>query len=152
MSKTKKCSKCKQRKGLSAFFKDNTYADGFYPICKVCFKKQCKKDLSINKTDLHKDVELASKARERSWLNQGINLTWEGYLTMLQRQDNKCAICKIPAKGLKKALAVDHDHATGKIRGLLCNSCNQMLGKAKDNLTILQNAIEYLGDWKLPFE
>lgn len=43
---------------------------------------------------------------------------------------------------------VDHDHETGKVRGLLCNSCNVMLGHSKDDVAILQKGIEYLNRMK----
>jgi hypothetical protein len=55
--------------------------------------------------------------------------------------DGTCGICGcVP----KEKLALDHDHSTGKIRGLLCMACNTALGKFKDDTSILQRAIEYL--------
>lgn len=62
-------------------------------------------------------------------------------------QGNSCKICKTPQKelvGKKTRLCVDHCHTTGKIRGLLCEKCNTMLGMAKDSILTLQSAIEYL--------
>lgn len=55
-----------------------------------------------------------------------------------------CDICGMPEDGRFTNLSIDHDHNTGKIRGMLCNSCNLGLGKFKDNLEILQKAIDYL--------
>ena len=49
--------------------------------------------------------------------------------------------------GSGRRLAVDHNHTTGKVRGLLCSNCNTLLGKAKDNVNILQAAIDYLNDF-----
>lgn len=63
----------------------------------------------------------------------------ESYIKLKEMSDNKCNICKE-----EKILCVDHCHETGKIRGLLCHDCNLLLGKAKDDITILQNSIEYL--------
>jgi hypothetical protein len=62
---------------------------------------------------------------------------------LLKKQGNVCAIC---GKGLEKdkRLAVDHNHKTGKIRGLLCVNCNMMLGMSKDNINTLKSAIKYL--------
>jgi len=60
------------------------------------------------------------------------------------RQDGCCAICSQPEKDSKRLLHLDHCHTTGHIRGLLCNRCNFLLGIARDNVHILQAAIEYL--------
>lgn len=65
-------------------------------------------------------------------------------IQLLIRQDGCCAICGQSEKDLKKQLCIDHCHITGKIRGLLCNRCNWLLGHAKDNMYILQAAIKYL--------
>lgn len=65
------------------------------------------------------------------------------YNAMLDRQDGKCAICKDKCKSGKR-LCVDHDHATGRVRGLLCSRCNTALGSLDDDTTRLQMAIDYL--------
>ena len=67
---------------------------------------------------------------------------------MAEAQGYKCAICERPEteirNGLVKHLAVDHDHATGKVRALLCAACNTGLGKFKDDPDVLKKAIAYL--------
>lgn len=64
---------------------------------------------------------------------------------MLEEQHGVCAICGKPeTKPNAKYLAVDHDHKTGEVRGLLCNNCNRALGLLQDNTEVLQNAINYL--------
>jgi hypothetical protein len=74
------------------------------------------------------------------------NFSLEEFNRILHGQDGACAVCKevkhIEEKG--KRLHVDHCHATGKIRGLLCSSCNITLGHAKDNVTRLKSLIGYL--------
>lgn len=62
---------------------------------------------------------------------------------MVKSQDGLCAICNRVCKVLVK-LSIDHDHATGKIRGLLCKSCNSALGLFEDNVDFLRSAIDYL--------
>jgi hypothetical protein len=65
------------------------------------------------------------------------------YKRILKSQNGVCAICG----GLNKChntLAVDHDHLTGRIRGLLCSRCNIAIGGARDSITILQKCIDYL--------
>lgn len=71
------------------------------------------------------------------------------YAVMLEAQKGVCAICKQAEthkhqNGSVRSLAVDHCHGSGKIRGLLCGSCNTMIGQAKDDPVILRAAIEYL--------
>lgn len=69
---------------------------------------------------------------------------------LAEKQDNSCAICgthrdDIPHAAFKyNPLVIDHDHKTGKVRGLLCPTCNNMLGHAKDNIQVLASAITYL--------
>ena len=63
---------------------------------------------------------------------------------MLEKQNNCCNICKRPQNEFKQVLAVDHDHNTGIVRGLLCAKCNRALGAYNDSIDILLNAIEHL--------
>jgi len=58
---------------------------------------------------------------------------------MAEKQKNKCLICDSEEK-----LVIDHNHKTGKIRGLLCSNCNCAIGLLKDDSTILESAITYL--------
>jgi hypothetical protein len=68
---------------------------------------------------------------------------------MLTSQGDSCKICSTSEPGGKgSAFHVDHCHESGLVRGLLCMACNIMLGKAKDNVTTLQNAINYLEETK----
>mgnify|MGYP006921281778 CR=1 FL=1 len=55
-----------------------------------------------------------------------------------------CAICGIEKCRVKGVLSLDHDHSTGKIREFLCDDCNNMLGRAHDNIDILERAVAYL--------
>lgn len=64
-------------------------------------------------------------------------------LAELLRQNNVCAICKT-AGWTRKGPQVDHDHETGRVRGILCSNCNQGLGRFKDDPSLLLSAVEYL--------
>ena len=67
------------------------------------------------------------------------------YDEMLVKQKGVCAICNSTLNSSRYTkLAVDHDHRTGKVRGLLCTNCNTAIGLMKDSTIRLQNAIEYL--------
>lgn len=63
-------------------------------------------------------------------------------------QGGKCGICEKPPPVPGASFAVDHNHTTGKVRGVLCASCNAMLGHAKDDITILVRGIRYLEHMK----
>lgn len=76
-------------------------------------------------------------------------ITPEEYESMEKNQSGLCAICGGPPAGRWSRLHVDHDHGTGEVRGLLCFSCNTLLGCAKDDPRILEKAIEYLAKAKV---
>lgn len=76
--------------------------------------------------------------------NYGINL--ETYDEMQRKQGGRCRICKTDEPSGKGRFHVDHCHATKRIRGLLCATCNMMLGMAEDCTDRLKSAIEYLED------
>ena len=75
-------------------------------------------------------------------LKRRYNITLEEYNILFEKQNGKCAICN--KKQINKQLAVDHDHNTGKVRGLLCQNCNTGIGKFKDNPKLLLKAKAYL--------
>jgi hypothetical protein len=63
---------------------------------------------------------------------------------MLKAHQGLCAICQKPQSGKRENLFIDHCHATGVVRGLLCTNCNRGLGGFKDNIDSLRRAIAYL--------
>jgi len=67
----------------------------------------------------------------------------EDYDRMYEVQGGTCAICQ-RAKGVTKRLAVDHDHKTDLVRGLLCGLCNKFLGHGRDEPEFFERAAEYL--------
>lgn len=75
----------------------------------------------------------------KSRLKREYGISLDFYDGMYVAQGGKCAICHQPNE-----LHVDHDHATGKVRGLLCGPCNRALGQFKDDPTRLRRAAEYL--------
>jgi hypothetical protein len=70
-------------------------------------------------------------------------LTPEDYTQLLVSQQHRCKICNSILEPGRKT-CVDHDHITGKVRGILCNSCNLVLGHARDRSEVLEAAIIYL--------
>ena len=106
-------------------------------------KKQCRRYYAEHKEEIsrklkEKYIENPSLFRSNN-LKQSHGITLIEYETLYESQDGKYKIC-----GLKKKLSVDHDHETGRIRGLLCVNCNTMLGQCFDNTEILKSGIKYL--------
>lgn len=77
-------------------------------------------------------------------LKRTYGITLEEYNALHSKQDGRCKICNQPETARNRSLAVDHDHKTGKVRGLLCGKCNMALGKFQDDERILASAIAYL--------
>jgi predicted nucleic acid-binding Zn ribbon protein len=86
-----------------------------------------------------KSCQMRGMMRKRRMMS--IGLTRDGFDRLRAAQDDRCAICDDTCD----RLVMDHDHATGAFRGLLCRSCNLLLGHAHDDTSILRAAIEYLG-------
>ena len=101
------------------------------------------KQASINWQKQH--PEKRKEWNKWSTLKWYYGITKEQFLILRKQQKNKCCICR----ALLIKPCVDHCHYTNKIRGLLCPKCNSLLGFAKDNVKILQNAIKYLKRKKL---
>lgn len=87
----------------------------------------------------------AKHRRAKRKRSRGIDITDEECILLLQAQGNKCAICEITLEYPgNRATSLDHDHATGRVRGILCLCCNLGLGSFKDSPEILDKAISYL--------
>jgi len=127
------CTKCKKEKPITEYFNDKQKYDGKRPDCKVCNTLQC---TAWNR---------ANKDRHRYYsIKHLYGVTQEIEQQMLYDQDNSCAICKINFSLLSKKFCIDHCHDSGNYRGLLCEKCNQGLGKFNDNIEYLKSAILYL--------
>jgi len=98
----------------------------------------------------YKKYEENNKPKRRNWhLVKTYGITLTEYDSILKSQNNVCAICgekesNTNNNGSIKPLSVDHNHKTGDVRGLLCDKCNNGLGKFRDNIEILNKAIKYL--------
>lgn len=150
----KKCTKCNELKSRLEFSKRPASKDGLNMWCKDCVRINNKtyKDLNREK------VRAASREYWRSnpdkvqnkELKHKYGITKAAYDRLLAKQDGVCAICSEPElskhrDGKIRRLAVDHDHETNKIRGLLCNRCNKGLGIFEDDTLLLWSAYGYLG-------
>jgi hypothetical protein len=114
----------------------------------------CKKCLMAKTAEKRKDPvqkELWKEYGRRSILKKRYGITADQYDKMIIDQNNGCAICgstEMGGRGEATRLAVDHNHKTGKVRGLLCTSCNNGLGRFKDDPELLVKAATYLRSYE----
>ncbi|MCK4412293.1 MAG: LacI family DNA-binding transcriptional regulator [Candidatus Eisenbacteria sp.] len=122
----RRCTLCREVKPIGEFAKDSRRAIGYDYVCKACTRR---------------------KARQRN-IETKFGMTMKEFGRLEAEQGGGCAIC-----GRKEArrrhgqpirLAVDHDHKTGRVRGLFCTACNVAVGLLDDNPRRLRNAAEYL--------
>jgi len=85
----------------------------------------------------------ARKNQKWSYIKRQYNLTKDQYFLMLDLQNSRCKICNNIFENSAKT-HIDHDHNTGKVRGILCQKCNHGLGMFNDNIQLFYNAIQYL--------
>jgi hypothetical protein len=110
--------------------RNKSYADGYATVCLECMRGYSK--------EKRKDVNYL-RARQAKKFN-----TTPEHLHELFATQSVCQICKQVDE--RRALSIDHNHSTGKVRGLLCDACNKALGCFKDSIENLENAIQYLKD------
>lgn len=127
------CKKCGQEKQDEEFCKDKAAKSGFKALCRSCNKLKCKSYYESNK---HRNKD--------NNLKRLYKITESEYNQMFTKQGGLCSICSRPENHMGRALSVDHDHKTGKVRGLLCNSCNRGLGLFLDEPERLRKAASYL--------
>jgi hypothetical protein len=85
------------------------------------------------------------KIQRANRLKLTYGITPEQYDEMLAQQQHRCAICLTSTPPSRNGFfSIDHDHSTGKIRGLLCDFCNRGLGLFRDSPTALRLAADYL--------
>jgi hypothetical protein len=161
----KRCKKCGVVKPLDEFYRATGGRDGHRTECKECNAAASKaryvadpaaavarvkrwqqanpERLNAYRRERRADPEV--KRNERStYLKRTYGLTLAEYEEMLAQQEGGCAICgRKPSASI--ALHVDHDHATGQIRGLLCFRCNNSLGDLDDDPELLWAALKYVG-------
>lgn len=123
-----KCSKCHKSLPEVKFNKANT-TRGYQYVCKSCHVRTYREYRK-------KFADRYTKARAL----QRYGLKPEEFEALRKRQKGKCGVCKCKPK----RMCVDHDHKTGKIRGLLCHKCNSAIGILGDTVSGIRRALRYL--------
>jgi len=128
---TKKCPDCTEYKELEEFPRNRNSKDGRHAYCKPCHNargKESKQRLYGGERHYHLKRRYGIGAAEAD--------------ALVREQGGFCAICRE-----RKPDHVDHDHATGQVRGMLCLPCNTGLGHFNDDVAVLNKAIDYLKRW-----
>lgn len=138
------CRKCGQELSLKDFPALASMRLGVRKICKKCYSSHSR-DWTVKNPDRSFDGHL----------RRSFGITLADYNAMLEQQGGVCAICgggptarsnrrRGGGKVFIPRLVVDHDHASGKVRGLLCSTCNTGIGGLKDDAALVRRALEYL--------
>lgn len=146
----KTCTVCHSDKPTTDFYAKKVRGESYIiNQCKSCVKARIKAKLA-SETPEERTVRLGKmraydkanpeKKRATFWKAQGIDpIIAEAYY---QNHHGRCDICDSPSEG--RALAMDHCHTSGKVRGMLCSNCNTGLGLFKDSPRLLLTAMDYL--------
>lgn len=162
---TKRCGKCGVVKATSHFYQSRMKKDGLQHQCKECDLKRLRgraatpgwkaaaKERNARPESLEASREWKRNNRERvreyhrnDHYARNYGLTLGDVEAMASSQEGCCAICLVD---LDEKWHLDHNHATGKIRAVLCGACNLGLGKFVDNADFLRNAASYVEFWDL---
>jgi hypothetical protein len=160
----KACRICGITKPLTAFHRATAMRDGHRNECKDCFRQlaaaryranpqatidrvrrwQAENPERVKASRRRRRQDSEVKQRDRAGhLRRKFGITTEQYDTMLAAQQGGCAICgRTPRTG--SSLHVDHDHATGAVRALLCFSCNAAIGHLRDEAERVERVLRYL--------
>lgn len=145
----KECCLCRDFKPVSLFGPAKPYKDG-----KTRHKSQCRACENAKKLREYHEQKGQRKKRPKAvsykYQLKTYGVTKEWFLHQFLTQKGECEICKEPLRNPfsdiqeGKDLAVDHCHTTGKVRGILCRSCNVSLGLLKENVETINRAARYL--------
>jgi hypothetical protein len=158
----KRCKHCGELEPLQEFYAEKSGRDGKRPECKACtsarrhewYTENREREIARVRAWQQANPERLKASRDRNrdrrnrkmreiHLRNKFGLTPEEYERIFKAQDGVCALCeRQPTPGI--SLHVDHDHATGEVRGLLCMRCNNALGLFREDPDLLRRAARYV--------
>lgn len=136
----KTCSRCKEEKPFSEFYRAKERKDGYRHMCKPCCNIAHRESYHRNKNGGWSDRTIEYTRRNN--IRKRYKITPEEYDAIVGQ--DACEICGV--EGVR--LHLDHCHVSGKVRGGLCRNCNIGLGLFQDSPNVLANALEYLNTHK----
>lgn len=149
----KHCSRCDQDLALEDFGRNRSRADGLTPWCRSCMAEYGREQNAKPKAKAYRasyylrNRDRISARNRVSHIQRKFGLSVEAYEALLSKQGGLCAICRMPPSQSARwpgRFCVDHDHETGRVRGLLCFNCNTGLGSFGDDPDQLRQAAGYL--------
>lgn len=159
----KTCKMCEQQLPLEQFRKHKLTKDRLNIWCNSCqisYQKEWVKQNPEKANWRKRNPEKSKKARraweasnpekvrgcwiKKYWPHLTGNEAIIEYQRLFEKQQGSCAICGLKECSPTKRLAVDHDHVSGKVRGLLCDRCNRGIGYFRESIDIMSNGITYL--------
>lgn len=130
----KTCTVCGRSLPLSSFAKKRK---GLQPKCRECSNRHNREWYAANRE--------ARRVHDRAYnLRKAYGLTLEAFDQLWSRAEGRCETCGGQLRPGRNGHAVDHDHSTGEVRGLLCPSCNLAIGKMRDDPAIARRIASYL--------
>ncbi len=139
----KRCRDCREVKPLEAFPLQKGGKEGRHPLCKPCRAAQERQRYERDRERLLQEKRVNKRWRRRArWraLERKYGLPQHEYEALFAAQRGCCAICELRPD----RLFVDHEHATGQVRGLLCSNCNFAVGELGDDPARCASAAAYL--------
>lgn len=135
-------------------FNRSSRRDGYQTYCRACHNAMQREKYRVDpEAKLKRQIRerkrksLNPLAKKDSELKRLYGISIDDYLNIMQNQNSVCKICRQECK-TKYSLSVDHNHETGKVRGLLCNRCNRAIGMFEDNPDLLRKAANYIEDYQ----
>jgi hypothetical protein len=143
VNNAKHCARCDQWQNLTAYHSNRRNWDGLHAYCRVCMAASASVRYARERPRLLEQARVwradNPEKRKDIALRSKFGITLMRFREMEAAQDGKCAICRHVA-----ILAVDHCHATGKVRGLLCMPCNTAIGQLGDDPARIRFAADYV--------
>lgn len=142
----KPCSQCRRILPFDAFYKSERHRNGRKGPCIECSKANARAREAATYRSRRQEIDRlrlpVRRAFYRSQTLRRYGLTLRDYQLMLENQSGGCGICGARSH----RLVVDHCHATGRVRGLLCQTCNKGLGALGDTVEAIRGVLSYLTD------
>ena len=133
------CTNCLQELPLADFYPDKRGKDGLTRRCRTCHNSKSYESRHKNPRHATRNARYQYN-RERNLAKYGLDE--EKFQARLDEQGG-CGIC-LRTEPVGNGWQVDHDHKTGRVRGILCSNCNTALGKFQDDPEIMKRAIEWI--------